>query len=104
MRELVGIKSLEREFYTRKMAENLPLLRTKMGLSQTEFAGLIGVTRQTVSAVENRSRPLTWTSFLSILFLCMQDDETRPLLRALGIYTEELAQAFGIADLDRLSS
>ncbi len=102
MKEIMGIYGPEREKYTRLMAENLPMLRTKLGLSQTELAELMGVTRQTVSAVENGVRPLSWTGFLSLLFIFMENSETKPLLKVLGIYSDELADAFRITDLDKL--
>ena len=102
MKEIMGIYGPGREQYTKRMAANLPMLRMKLGLSQTELAELMGVTRQTVSAVENGVRPLSWTGFLSLLFIFMQNSETKPLLKVLAIYTDELAHAFVITDLDKL--
>ena len=63
MKEIMGIYGPGREQYTKRMAANLPMLRMKLGLSQTELAELMGVTRQTVSAVENGVRPLSGTDF-----------------------------------------
>lgn len=102
MKEIMGIYGSGREQYTKRMSANLPILRMKLGLSQTELAELMGVTRQTVSAVENGVRPLSWTGFLSLLFIFMQNSETKPLLKVLEIYTDELTHAFVITDLDKL--
>ena len=102
MKHLMGLAGPDREKYTVRMAENLPMLRAKLGLSQTELAEIIGVTRQTISAAENKARPLSWSGFLSLLFLFMQNGETKPLLTELGIYTDELADLFTITDLSRL--
>lgn len=70
--EPLGILSLDRKKYTQAMAENLPALRARLGLSQTQLADCIGVTRQTISSIENQSRELSWTNFLSLLFLFLQ--------------------------------
>ena len=53
--EPLGILSLDRKKYTQAMAENLPALRARLGLSQTQLADCIGVTRQTISSIENQS-------------------------------------------------
>ena len=84
------------------MAENLPALRAKLGLTQSDLAELIGVTRQTISAAENKSRDLSWTNFLSLLFLFSQNSPTKDLLTVLDIYTPELAGIFSLTDLKKL--
>ena len=40
--EPLGILSLDRKKYTQAMAENLPALRARLGLSQTQLADRIG--------------------------------------------------------------
>ena len=42
MKEIMGIYGPGREQYTKRMAANLPMLRMKLGLSQTELAELMG--------------------------------------------------------------
>jgi len=97
-----GILSLDRKKHAAAMAENLPTLRAKLGLSQSDLAELIGVTRQTISAAENKSRDLSWTNFLSLLFLFSQNSATKDLLIVLDVYTPELAEVFSFADLKKL--
>ena len=96
--EPLGILSLDRKKYTQAMAENLPALRARLGLSQTQLADCIGVTRQTI---ENQSRELSWTNFLSLLFLFLQNAQTAKLLPVMGIYTDELARIFSFTDLNQ---
>lgn len=93
---------LDRAKYACAMADNLPMLRTRLGLSQTALANVIGVTRQTVSAMENKTREISWPNFLSLLFLFTQNEETRQLLPVLGIYTQELSEMFSITNLEKL--
>lgn len=82
--------SENREILVDKMVENLPVLRKKLKLSQEGLANFIGSSRNTVMLIENRKRPMTWNTFLSLVLLFDKNAETRVLLRALGIYTEEL--------------
>lgn len=102
MCKTLDLFSMDRNKYTTAMAENLSTLRTKLGITQDELASLIGVTRQTISAIENKSRKLTWTNFLSLLFLFTQNDKTRDLMPVLGIYTQELSHFFSFTDLQNL--
>ena len=76
-------------------------LRARLGLSQTQLADCIGVTRQTISSIENQSRELSWTNFLSLLFLFLQNAQTAKLLPVMGIYTDELARIFSFTDLNQ---
>lgn len=98
----LDLLSLDRKKYTTAMADNLAMLRVKLGINQDELASVIGVTRQTISAIENKSRELTWTTFLSLMFIFTQNEKTRDLLPVLGIYTQELSQFFSFADLKNL--
>jgi len=75
-----------------KLTENLPMLRAKMKLTQKEFANIIGVSSYTILAIEKKQRKMTWNTFLSILMVCMSNEEMRPILSALGIYSDELVE------------
>lgn len=88
--------------YCCAMAKNLPMLRTKLGLSQMELGRLIGVSRQAISAFENNLRALSWGHFTSLLFLFNENPETKKLLHVLGIYPPELMVVFRTTSLDKL--
>ena len=90
---------IDRQHYTQLMAKTLPTLRAKLGLSQTQLATMIGVTRQTLSAVESGTRPLTWGGFISLLYVFTQNEDTLPLLQTLEIYTPELSAMFRVTDI-----
>lgn len=47
------------------MTQNLATLRAKASLSQAKLAEIIGVSRQTLVAVENRKRKMSWSTFLA---------------------------------------
>lgn len=76
------------------MIKNLVVLRTMLHLSQAELATLIGVGRQTLVAIETRKRKMTWSVFLSLMFVFSQNKETRELLELFGIYSEKLKHIY----------
>lgn len=80
------------------LAKNLRALRTICGWSQERLATLIGVTRQTVLAVENGKRDMTWTMFLAFSLLFLGNEKTRQNFIDSGAYTEELACFLGIGE------
>ena len=64
--------------------------RTQQKLSQEKLAELIGVTRQTVLAVENGKRDMTWTMFLAFSFLFLGNEKTHQEFLDSGAYTDKL--------------
>lgn len=86
---------MERQEYMNKMADNMPTLRTKLSMTQDDLAKLIGVSRSTVIMFEKKQRPMTWNTFLSLILVFSKNNETYILLKALGIYTEELENILG---------
>ncbi len=81
---------LVREKVTANMADNLAMLRTKLGLTQVQLANLIGVSRHTIMQVENKKAKLSWNIFLSLLLVFIKNPETDKLLNILEIYIDEL--------------
>ncbi len=61
-------------------SKNLPAYRKALRLSQEEFGDLIGITRQTVSSIERGAYPLTWSIFLSSLFVCASQVRAKKLI------------------------
>ena len=78
------------ELLVERMADNLPVLRKKLKLSQEELANIIGSSRYTVMLYETKKRTMPWNIFLALCFLFDKNEESAPLLKALEIYTEEL--------------
>ena len=65
------------------------------GWSQEDLAALVGVTRQTILAIENGKRDMTWTMFLAFTFLFIGNEKTKQPLFDSGAYTDELASFIG---------
>ena len=87
---------IDRQQYAQLMIRNLLVLRAQFGPSQTELANILGVTRQTLSAVESDAQELTWGNFVSLLHVFTQNEESISLMEALGIYTPELTSLFRV--------
>lgn len=83
-----------KEMSIENMTKNMVALRTMLHLSQAELATLIGVGRQTLVAIETRKRKMTWSVFLSLLFVFSQNKETYSLLEIFGIYTPEMKEMY----------
>ena len=79
-----------RDLLVERMADNLPVLRKKLKLSQEELAKIVGSSRYTVMLYETKKRKMPWNIFLTLVLLFDKNEETSPLLKALEIYTEEL--------------
>ena len=89
-----SIHEIDKQGYLRAMAENLPVLRAKLNLTQTELADIIGVSRQTIATAETGAREMSWSTFISLLFLFRHNEPTDALLPILGILTPELSNMF----------
>ncbi len=50
------------------LSQALPYLRKEIGISQTELANKVGISRQMISLIERQVQPMTWTLFLAIVF------------------------------------
>ena len=72
------------------MTKNLPTLRAKASLSQAQLAEMIGVSRQTLVAVENKKRKMSWSIFMSCFLVFHKNPETNLLMKVYDIYTNEL--------------
>ena len=62
----------------------------KLNLSQENLAEIIGVTRQTISAIENEQRSMTWPVFMALVLVFLKNKETKRLMVLFRIYTKEL--------------
>ena len=84
------MEQIERDYLIEKMADNLPVFRAKLRISQDRLASVIGSTRFTVMQIETKKRKMTWQMFMLLVLIFDKNCETAPLLRALEIYTDEL--------------
>ena len=80
----------ERDKYIDALIENLAMLRVKAGISQIELCNIIGVSRQTYSAIETRRKRMMWPTYLTLIYFFDSLTETREVLRSLSAYPGDL--------------
>ena len=61
------------------LKEELPVLRAKARMSQEEVAEKVGISRQTLNAIETGKREMSWTTFLALIALFQNNDSTGAL-------------------------
>ena len=82
----------QKDLLLNKMVESLPVLRKQAGLTQSQLAELIGVSKFTVLAIEKRQRPLSWNTFLSLVLVFGKNPQTEKMLGFFEIDTESFNQ------------
>ncbi len=58
----------------------MQMLRGKLGISQAELAETLGVSRQTINAVENGRQNMSWNLFISLILFFSYNQDTKELL------------------------
>lgn len=81
---------IDQEKLIRKLTDNLPPLRAKLDISQEEISKLIGISRQTYSAIESGKRPMSWQVYLSLILFFESNVMTRELLHHLECFPDML--------------
>lgn len=88
----------ERQKLAKILAKNLKAYRNACGWSQERLADIIGVTRQTVLAIENGKRDMTWTMFMAFLLLFLNNEKTRNELLNSGVLTVQLREFLNLGE------
>ncbi len=89
-----SLSAEEQQAYINALTEALAPLRAKIGISQSELAYLAGVSRQTYSAIENGRKPMSWSSYLSLVMLFDSVQETHRMLRDMRAFPEDMVERF----------
>lgn len=80
----------ERNELISRLVDELPVLRTKLGISQTDLANLIGVSRQTYSSIETKRREMSWGIYLSLVLVFDNNKQTHDYIRKLGLFPQNI--------------
>ena len=80
----------ERNQYINRLLDELPVLRTMLGISQDELANLLGISRQTYSSMETKRRKMSWPLFLSLILIFDYNEQTHEHIRQSGIFPQRL--------------
>ena len=79
----------EQQTYIKALTEELAPLRAKAGISQGDLSNLIGVSRQTYSAIECRRKEMSWSTYLSLILFFDYQVATHEMLRNLPAFPEK---------------
>ncbi len=79
--------------YRGLLADNLPMLRTKLKMTQEDLASALNISRHTVIGIENHNRNMTWTTYLALVYIFKQNSETEKLLEILNLVPREFDDA-----------
>ena len=88
------LSEAEKEEFIAKLTPNLLVLRTQAEISQEELANLLGISRQTYSAIERKVRPMSWSTYLSLILFFDHNKKTHKMLRMLSLFPKELVARF----------
>lgn len=76
------------------LTPELTILRTKADISQEELSELIGISRQTYSAIERGKRPMAWSTFLSLVMFFDINKNTHSFLKQLEAIPQQIYNTF----------
>lgn len=71
----------ERDSYCDALAPELSSLRVRAGISQEDLCNILGISRQTYSAVELQKKPMSWQTYISLIWFFDNNSSTREMLR-----------------------
>ena len=80
----------ERDKYIDELRNSLSVFRVKAGISQAELCNIVGVSRQTYSAIETGKKKMMWPTYMALVFFFDSIDETREMLRNSPAYPQEI--------------
>jgi DNA-binding XRE family transcriptional regulator len=78
--------------YIERMLKNLPALRASIGLTQEQLGKKLGMSRQTIVAIETRKRPLPWDLYLAMVCVFQQYEESQILLNSFELFNGEFVR------------
>ena len=96
----VDINEVDREQLVKLLTDELPVLRAKIGISQSELSNIIGVSRQTYSAIETKKREMSWNTYMSLILFFEHNEKTREMLIRIGAFPESLQQVLNVNKRD----
>lgn len=90
------VKQIDRDYLIDILTDELPVLRAKIGIKQEELSDILGISRQTYSAIETKKRRMTWNMYISLLMFFTQNENTAPVIDAIGAFPSELREVMNI--------
>lgn len=79
-----------KKLYCEVLAENLPVFRAKLGISQEELSKRVSLSRNMLACIETKKKEMSWITFIALTLLFLKNENTAPILKSLNIYDEHL--------------
>ncbi len=80
----------------RKLTYELPILRARLGASQADIAQKIGISRQTYNSIETKKREMNWITFVALVAVFQNNQETNSMLNAIDGFGEKMAEVMSV--------
>ena len=90
------INQIDRDFLIDTLTDELPVLRARIGIKQEELSDILGISRQTYSAIETKKRKMTWNMFISLLMFFTQNKKTAPVIEMIGAFPDKLKNMMNV--------
>lgn len=74
------------------LTAELPVMRARLGMSQEVMASAIGVSRQTYSAIETRTKKMSWTIFMALIAVLDMNEATSVMLDQIPNFIQAIRQ------------
>lgn len=89
----------ENELFNRSiktLTYELPILRKMLGLTQNDLAEILGLSRQTITNIENENQKMKRSTFMAIMFLFSLNQNTALYLKNIDIPYKNLRKWLNI--------
>lgn len=84
-------ENIKNELIMTLIAE-LPVLRARLGVSQEMMASAIGVSRQTYSLIETKTKKMSWTIFMALIAVLDLNEATSVMLDQIPDFIQMIRQ------------
>ncbi len=74
------------------LTAELPVLRARLGVSQEAMASAIGISRQTYSAIETKTKKMSWTIFMALIAVLDLNEATSVMLDQIPNFIQTIRQ------------
>lgn len=89
-----GIPAEEKKKFIAELTKGLPALRARAGVSQDDLSKLIGISRQTLGAIERGEKAMSWNIYLCLIMFFDCNNETHQMLREINNFHDSLILRF----------
>ena len=88
--EVSELPELDRDALIKILTDELPVLRAKIGISQDDISGIIGISRQTYNAIETKKRKMSWNTYMSLILFFGYNEKTTNIVESIGAFPSSL--------------